>query len=160
MVVRASRGRDAPRDPGRAFRGAAMLLTLPLALVAVVIYWLPYQLPRFVTRRLKGDPDETSTYKLGVGLVVYPIWAAAAIVLAFLRLPSTELAALATVLVLASPFAALAWLDRWDRLAARASMLAPPSEQRERLVALASERAEIMREIETLGDRALQEGAA
>ena len=131
-----------------------MLATLPLALAAVVIYWLPYQLPRFVTRRLKGDPDVASTYKLGVGLAVYPVWAAAVIVLAYVQLPSIELFVLAAVVALASPFAALGWLDRWDRLAARSRMLAPPERRRERLAALAAERTALMRDLEALRDRA------
>ena len=156
IVARVARGTLSPElEPDRIARAAAMVATLPLALIAIVVYWLPYQLPRFVTRKLKGDPDVASTYKLGVGLVVFPVWASAAIVLAFLELPSIELALLATVVLLASPFAALAWLDRWDRLAARSSnLLAPSEERRERLVALAAERTTLMRDLDTLRERA------
>ncbi|MBX3223938.1 MAG: 1-acyl-sn-glycerol-3-phosphate acyltransferase [Labilithrix sp.] len=150
---------DAPLEvelePDRIARAAAMIATLPLALIAVVLYWLPYQLPRFVTRKLDGDPDVASTYKLGVGLVVYPVWAAATIALAFVELPSVGLALAAGAVVLASPFAALAWLDRWDHLAARASsLLAPPRERRERLVALAAERTGLMQDLDALRERA------
>jgi hypothetical protein len=131
-----------------------MIVTLPLAIVAVVLYWLPYQLPRFVTRRLKGDPDVSSTYKLGVGLVVYPIWAALAIGLAWSRLPSAGEALAASAVILACPFAALAWLDRWDRLAARAAMLAPSEDRRELLATLAAERRALMTDLVALRDRA------
>src|SRR5204862_127650 len=33
-------------DRGRAVRAAAMILTLPLAALAALLYWVPYQLPR------------------------------------------------------------------------------------------------------------------
>jgi 1-acyl-sn-glycerol-3-phosphate acyltransferase len=154
VIARMARGTEgAGPSPARIARAGAMIATLPLAAVAVVLYGLPYQLPRFVTRQLKGDPDVSSTYKLGVGLVVYPVWAAAAIALAFARLPSVELAAIATAVILTSPFAALAWLDRWDRLAARASLLAPSEDRRERLLRLAAERTALMRDLESLRAR-------
>jgi glycerol-3-phosphate O-acyltransferase/dihydroxyacetone phosphate acyltransferase len=139
--------------PERVAWGAARVLTLPLALLGMVLYWLPYQLPRAVTRRLDGDPDVTSTYKLGVGLLVHPLWAALAIAVAFLRL-DTGAALFASGLVLTSPFAALPWLDRWDRLASRLRMLAPREDRRERLVALAAERAALMKALETARIRA------
>lgn len=123
-----------------------MIATLPLAVIAVPLYWLPYQLPRWVTRKLKGDPDVASTYKLGVGLVLYPIWAAAAIALSF-RSVELAFAIVASVVVLTSPFAALAWLDRWDRLAARARLLAPSEERRERLAELTAERKTLMHDL-------------
>lgn len=154
VVSRVARGTSSGVEPERVARAGAMIATLPLALLAVAIYWLPYQLPRFVTRKLKGDPDVASTYKLGVGLVVYPVWAAAAITLASVALPSIELVLLTVAIVLTSPFAALAWLDRWDRLAARSRMLAPSEQRRERLLALASERTALMRELDALRERA------
>ena len=76
IVARVAGGAPVTFEPDRVARAGAIIATLPLALLAVVLYWLPYQLPRFITQRLKGDPDETSTYKLGIGLVVYPAWAA------------------------------------------------------------------------------------
>jgi glycerol-3-phosphate O-acyltransferase / dihydroxyacetone phosphate acyltransferase len=152
-IVQVLRGVTPALDPWRALRAATMVATLPIALVAVVLYWLPYQLPRFITRKLKGDPDVASTYKLGIGLVVYPIWATLAITVAFLRLPSIELQGLAILVVLGCPFAALAWLDRWDRLSARTRMFAPSEERRERLDKLAAERATLMRDLDALRER-------
>jgi 1-acyl-sn-glycerol-3-phosphate acyltransferase len=162
-VARVAHGRPrldvAPREA--AFRAALMVLTLPLAAFAAVVYWLPYQLPRFVTKKLNEDPDTASTYKLGVGLVVSPVWAAIAIAFAFWRLPTTEYALAATALLLVSPFAALAWLDRrerfadWgDRLGARASILASSEEQEARLVDLAKERSTLMQDLELLRAKA------
>ena len=158
VVARVARGTSSGLEPDQVARAAAMIATLPLALLAVVIYWMPYQLPRFVTRKLKGDPDVASTYKLGVGLVVYPVWAAAAIALAVLELRSVELTLLAVGVLLTSPFAALGWLDRWDRLAARSRMLAPSEQRRERLTALAAERTALMRDLDALRERAESPG--
>jgi 1-acyl-sn-glycerol-3-phosphate acyltransferase len=134
--------------PERLARAAALVLVLPLAAIGAVLYWLPYQVPRLVVNKLGDDPDVASTYKLGVGLLVFPLWAAIAITLAFLRLP-IEQAWAATVIAVASPFAALAWQDRWDRIAARARMLAPSEERVERLAALAETRAALLAELET-----------
>jgi len=130
----------------RPLRVGQLVATLPLAAFAAVVYWLPYQLPRFVTNRRGGDPDEVSTYKLGVGLVVYPLWAAATIALSFALLP-LERALVVAVLLLVSPFAALAWLDHWERIP---RLLASSEDKRERLDQLRAERAIILARLETL----------
>lgn len=132
--------------------GALRIVTIPLAVIGMVLWYLPYQVPRAVTRRLGDDPDVSSTYKLGVGLLVHPLWAALLVSLAFWRLP-TETAILATAVVLTSPFAALPWLDRWDRLAARLRMIAPNEDRRDRLASLAEERARVMQDLVAARDR-------
>ena len=152
-VARVAHGARGDRGEGRVARAAAMVLVLPLAVLAVLLYWVPYQLPRFVTRRLGDDPDVASTYKLGVGLVVYPLWAAALVAIALLRLPPGVGIAAAAV-ALACPFAALPWLDRWDRLAARLGALAPSEQRRERIETLARERIALVRALERARDDA------
>lgn len=149
----ASEGDDPGLEPARLARAAAMVLTLPLAALGAVLYWLPYQLPREVTRRLKGDPDVASTYKLGVGLAVFPAWAALAVASAWATLPP-ELAVAAAVVAVASPFAALPWVDRWDQLAARLRLLSPAEDRRERLAELARTRTALVRDLERARDRA------
>jgi hypothetical protein len=153
----ASAGAEVGIEPSvsveRSAWGALRILTLPLAVIGMILYWLPYQLPRAVTQRLHGDPDVTSTYKLGIGLLVHPLWAAIAITVAFLTL-DPSLAMLATAVVLTSPFAALPWLDRWDRLSARVGLLAPREDRQARLVTLAAARAALMNELETARIRA------
>lgn len=147
VVARATRGEDETVPPERLARAGAMIVTLPLALVAAVLYFVPYQLPRFVTKRLDDNPDTSSTYKIGVGLVVYPAWIALVAFAAFVWLP-TAVAVGSMVVVLASPFAALPWLDRWDRLAVRARLLAPSEERRERVQSLAAERTALLADLE------------
>ena len=148
----AAAGDEVGVEPSVSIEAAAWsslrLLALPLAAIGMVLYWLPYQLPRAVTRRLHGDADVTSTYKLGIGLLVHPLWAAIVITACFLRL-DVSLAMLAAGIVLASPFAALPWLDRWDRLASRLTLVGPREDRQARLVALAGERATLMSDLET-----------
>jgi hypothetical protein len=133
--------------PERVAWGALRVLTLPLAVAGMILYWIPYQLPRAVTRRLGGDPDVTSTYKLGVGLLVHPLWATTAIAIAFMKL-ATSSAILATAIVMTAPFAALPWLDRWDRLAGRLRLLAPWEDRRDVLAEIAAERSALMAALE------------
>ena len=59
--------------------GAALGLGLPLALVGIVIHALPYQLTARAVRALHPDADIEATYKIAVGLVLYPLaWLAEA----------------------------------------------------------------------------------
>jgi membrane protein implicated in regulation of membrane protease activity len=137
-------GGPRPRHRGTRTLGAALaILTLPLAALGFVLYGLPYQLPRLVTKRLRGEGDVASTYKLGVGLVVFPVWILALVVLALVLLPSPWELVFAA-LALASPFAALPWVDRLDALTARARVLAPREVEGERVAALVARRASLM----------------
>jgi glycerol-3-phosphate O-acyltransferase / dihydroxyacetone phosphate acyltransferase len=85
----------------------------PLAVPGFVLYGLPYFIPRLVAR--SSDPDAVSTIKLGTALVVYPVWAAMLVGASFVFIPP-PLSFVAAVIVIASPFAALSWLDAyWNR---------------------------------------------
>lgn len=139
----------------RAREGAAAwaLVTLPLAIVGFALYALPYQLPRLVATRLRADGDVASTYKLGVGLAVFPLWAAALVAAALLALPSPW-SWVGALVSMASPFAALPWLDHLDRVSAAASTLAPAEMASDRLHALAGRRAALLSLLETARDRA------
>lgn len=152
-VAAIARGGSLELAPDRVARAAAMLLALPLALAGLLLYWAPYQLPRLVTRAIGHDPDVASTYKLGVGLAVYPVWAALLVAAGALLLPAEGALAFAAVAV-AAPFAALPWLDRGDRLAARAALLSAREHRRERLAALARERSELMALLSAAADGA------
>ena len=85
----------------------------PLAIPGFALYAIPYFIPRMVARRF--DPDAVSTIKLGTALVVYPLWAAGLVTLSFVVLPP-PLSFGAAAIAIASPFAALRWLDAyWNR---------------------------------------------
>jgi 1-acyl-sn-glycerol-3-phosphate acyltransferase len=106
----------------RALRAIGMVLIAPLALGGVLLYYVPYQLPRLAVRLSRGTEDVVSTYKLGAGLLVHPLWAAALAALAWLELPQPSAIAAMAAVVLA-PFAALAWTDRAPRLRAKVRAL-------------------------------------
>ena len=92
-----------------------LAFALPLAIPGVLLWWLPYQAPRFVAARLaKGERDVVSTYKLATGLIVMPLWAAGLVTTAFVLWPWPWALAAGAVAV-ASPFAALMWLDWLER---------------------------------------------
>ncbi|HEX4416920.1 MAG TPA: 1-acyl-sn-glycerol-3-phosphate acyltransferase [Kofleriaceae bacterium] len=97
----------APRAPEPAWQRAVLA---PLAAAGFALYAIPYFLPRWFAR--SSDPDAVSTIKLGAALVVYPVWAAGLVTGALLLLPP-PLSFAAAAVALASPFAALRWLDVW-----------------------------------------------
>jgi glycerol-3-phosphate O-acyltransferase/dihydroxyacetone phosphate acyltransferase len=100
--------RTQPRKPrSRWLRRAALA---PLAIPGIALYAAPYFIPRLVAR--STDRDAVSTVKLGTALVVYPLWAAGLVTLAFTLIPP-PLSFVAAAIVIASPFAALNWLDAW-----------------------------------------------
>ncbi|MCC6646419.1 MAG: 1-acyl-sn-glycerol-3-phosphate acyltransferase [Polyangiaceae bacterium] len=100
--------------PAGAPRRAWLWATLPLALCAAVLYYPPYQLPRLSERLAGSERDVVSTYKIALGLLVFPAWAALLVVACELLLPR-PLAHAAAIVALACPVAALPWLDRLDR---------------------------------------------
>jgi len=93
--------------PSSAWRRAALA---PLAASGVALYAIPYFIPRLIAR--SSDPDAVSTIKLGASLIVYPLWAAGLVTGSLVLLPP-PLSFAAAAIAIASPFAALRWLDAW-----------------------------------------------
>jgi 1-acyl-sn-glycerol-3-phosphate acyltransferase len=85
-------------------------LLAPLAASGVALYAIPYFIPRLVAR--SHDPDAVSTIKLGAALLVYPLWMGGLVAGSMVLLPP-PLSFAAAAVAIASPFAALRWLDRW-----------------------------------------------
>jgi hypothetical protein len=103
-----------PLDARRALRGLGLAVLAPLALLGAALYAIPYRLPRLATRLARGEADVVSTYKLAIGLVAFPAWAATLLAgtLVFGRSLTERLGGAA--LALAAPLAALVWIDRLD----------------------------------------------
>jgi 1-acyl-sn-glycerol-3-phosphate acyltransferase len=98
------------KPPSRWLGRAALA---PLAIPGVALYAIPYFIPRWVARRT--DADAVSTIKLGAALVVYPVWMGGLVVASLVLLPP-PLSWIAAGVAIASPFAALRWLDAyWER---------------------------------------------
>jgi 1-acyl-sn-glycerol-3-phosphate acyltransferase len=126
------------------FRRLGHFLLAPFALVASVLYLIPYPLPRLIARWTKGTDDVKSTYKLGVGLLVFPLWAIVLTGIAT-RLFEGALLPIAIAVIGGSPFAALRWIDRADAHGGGLVPLVTPEEmatlrrQREDLLAALEE---------------------
>ena len=102
---------SAPLQPVTRVRARWKQLALaPLAASGIALYALPYFVPRFVAR--STDPDAVSTIKLGAALVVYPLWMGGLVGASLVLLPP-PLSFAAAAIAIASPFAALEWLDKW-----------------------------------------------
>ena len=147
-VVFRKHGDPLPTVPlAKVVRAAILVLALPLALAGMAVYWIPYRLVRLVSNRFRADPDVTSTYKLGAGLLLFPLWTGILIAVAATRL--SGIAAFgAIVAIIAAPFAALGWLDRGEKLGAHAKLLVPDEMRRERLEELAEMRRGLMAKLE------------
>jgi 1-acyl-sn-glycerol-3-phosphate acyltransferase len=112
--ARAAAPRETP--PGEpAWKRAALA---PLAASGFALYALPYFLPRWLAR--KADADAVSTFKLGAALIVYPVWMGGLVVGSLVLLPP-PLSLAAAAVAIASPFAALRWLDAWYQRSGRAT---------------------------------------
>lgn len=96
-------------EPEPASRWTRIALA-PLAASGFALYALPYFIPRWVARG--KDEDAVSTIKLGAALLVYPLWMGGLVVGSLILLPPPVSFAAAAIAI-ASPFAALRWLDAW-----------------------------------------------
>jgi len=96
-------------------QGLALLLGLPLALWGLVNHVVPYQAIGLAVRALKPEPDVLATYKVLIGIVVFPAcwalegWTA-------WRLGGGLLLVLFLVSLLPTAFFALSWTERLERL--------------------------------------------
>jgi 1-acyl-sn-glycerol-3-phosphate acyltransferase len=110
------RGMIWPPDMAPAPIRAARALLLPAAAVGFVLNWLPYQLPRWVSRTLTKTPDEPATYKILTALLAFPaFWIAEAVAVGLALGPWAGIA-----MALAAPatgYAALLVHDRLEALA-------------------------------------------
>jgi len=96
-------------------QGLALIVGLPLALWGIVNHVVPYQLTALVIRALRPDADVESTYKVVVGVALYPLCWALQGWLAWRLLGGLALAVF-VVSLLPTGFFALSWTARLDRV--------------------------------------------
>ncbi len=101
--------RDPADGPGMDLAALVRRALFPVAALGVLLYFLPYQLPRIVARR-DQHADMQSTLKLGVGMALFPLWAIGLCVACARWIPAPWWA-LAVVLAVLSPFVALDRLE-------------------------------------------------
>jgi 1-acyl-sn-glycerol-3-phosphate acyltransferase len=96
-------------------QGLALVLGLPLALWGLVNHIVPYGLTALAVRGLDPEADVESTYKVAVGLVVYPVcWLLEGWLI--WRLGGGAVLAVFALSLLPTGFFALSWTQRLDRV--------------------------------------------
>jgi 1-acyl-sn-glycerol-3-phosphate acyltransferase len=96
-------------------QGLALVLGLPLALWGLVNHIVPYGLTALVVRGMDPEADVESTYKVAVGLVVYPVcWVLEGWLI--WRLGGGAGLAVFVFSLLPTGFFALSWTQRLDRV--------------------------------------------
>ena len=93
---------------------AARTLLAPAITLGVLLNWLPYHLPGWVSGALTRTPDEPATYKILTALLAFPaVWIAEAVTAG---IAAGAWAAVATaILAPATGYAALRYQDRLER---------------------------------------------
>ena len=95
--------------------GLALVLGLPLALWGLVNHIVPYEATALVVRALKPEEDVLATYKVAVGLVLFPLcWALEGWIVWWWG--GGWLLGTFFVSLLPTGFFALSWTERLDRL--------------------------------------------
>jgi 1-acyl-sn-glycerol-3-phosphate acyltransferase len=121
-----------------------LALVVPVALVGMAAWALPFFLTRYVAPRFRPELEQVATYKVGTAVLAFPLWLLAVGVVVWLTWGTR--AALVTLVALPiTGLAAIAWADRQAEvredvrvfLRARRSRRGVDrlAEQRERLVA-------------------------
>jgi glycerol-3-phosphate O-acyltransferase / dihydroxyacetone phosphate acyltransferase len=96
-------------------QGLALVLGLPLALWGLVNHILPYGLTAVAVRAMDPEADVESTYKVAVGLVVYPLcWLLEGWLI--WRMGGGGVFAVFMLSLLPTGFFALSWTQRLDRV--------------------------------------------
>jgi glycerol-3-phosphate O-acyltransferase / dihydroxyacetone phosphate acyltransferase len=96
-------------------QGLALVLGLPLALWGLVNHIVPYGLTALAVRGMDPEADVESTYKVAVGLVVYPVcWLLEGWLI--WRLGGGGVLAVFMLSLLPTGFFALSWTQRLDRV--------------------------------------------
>lgn len=129
--------------------GLALTLGLPLALWGVLNHVVPYQATKVAVRALRPEADVLATYKVVVGLALYPLcwflegWAA-------FRLGGGGVLALFLLALLPTGFFALSWTERLARVGREARGLLTVLLDRDLRAHLLERRRAIMAEFQEL----------
>ncbi|MFN7131225.1 MAG: lysophospholipid acyltransferase family protein [Myxococcales bacterium] len=128
---------------------AALLFGLPLATLGVVCFYLPYQIPRLVIS-LKDPPlDIVASVKIGVILVVFPLWYALVVALFGLTV-GWEGAVLAAIAMPVCGWYAIQFLERREEALEDAAIFLRLGLRRARKQRLLERRAMLARQIDEL----------
>jgi glycerol-3-phosphate O-acyltransferase / dihydroxyacetone phosphate acyltransferase len=133
-------------------QGFALVLGLPLALWGLVNHALPYGITALVVRTMKPEADVEATYKVAVGLMLYPVcWALEG--WGLWRVAGGRLLLVFLLLLLPTGFFALSWTARMEQVRRDARGLIAVLLDRDLRGDLLARRREIMAEFQALLQR-------
>ena len=133
-------------------QGFALVLGLPLALWGLINHALPYGITALVVRALKPEADVEATYKVAVGLVLYPVcWAIEG--WGLWRVAGERLLLVFLLSLLPTGFFALSWTARVEQVRRDARGLIAVLLDRDLRSHLLARRREIMAEFQALLQR-------
>ena len=89
----------------------AFTLVLPVAVLGVAVWALPYGLTRHVAPRFRPKLDQVATYKLGMAILAFPLWWGLTLLAAWFQWGLGPAALVAAALP-AAGLAAIAWRER------------------------------------------------
>lgn len=137
---------------------ALALVLLPLALVGVVLWVVPYQLVRVAARLARPESDVAATVKLVAAIVFYPLGWAVLAWFAWTYLPAWSAIAVIALAPALGVFAAQYWLRRSAALANARAFLRTANRRALR-EHLRREAEQIADEVERVGERLRGSGA-
>jgi hypothetical protein len=136
-----------------AVRSVTLLaVVMPVAIVGMLFWWIPYGVTGRIAARFRPALDQVATYKIGVGIVAFPVWFVLAVTVSWLAAGWVT----ALIVGLAMPVAGLAAIA-WRELGA-ATMEDVRVFRRTRgrgrvLARLADQRAALVAEFDDIGER-------
>ena len=65
---------------------ATLIVVLPVAVLGAAAWYVPFIATRKSVPRFRPEPDQIATYKIGIGLVFFPLWFAGLVAAAWWRL--------------------------------------------------------------------------
>jgi 1-acyl-sn-glycerol-3-phosphate acyltransferase len=125
------------------------LASFPLAALGVLLFIVPYQFPRLVTRRSRPELDITASVKLGVALVAFPVWYALVLLAAGLSLGAWAALGLAVLMPIAG-WSAIHFQESLEEALEDLAVFLRLGLRRSRKRHLRARRAELARQIDAL----------
>ena len=120
---------------------------LPLAAIALVFWYPPYLLIRLIMKRLTVDETGVATYKLGLGMVLMPLFWIAWTALVWV-LFGTKAALIAALILPVLGLVLLHWSDRWEKVKQDTALFLHVLAKPGRLDRLKAQRSALVREFD------------
>ena len=134
-------------------REAFMLgIGLPLAAIAMIVWYPPYRLNRLILRNLKVEESGVATYKLGLSMLLMPLTLIAWCVLAYVQFGTRGL----IIALIALPLLGLVlhrWAARWDRVVQDTRLFLNVTRHPRTRHRLAEQRSRLVREFDEVAKR-------